>query len=180
MRFFDSSFGEILTSQIASVGGGLIAGTILALYTDKLLLLPGMLVLIPGFLEMRGNISGSFSSRLTSGLFLGAIKPKNLWSSIVKGNLVASFIQALFISLSLGIIAFVFNYLIFGVSSLQIIAIPVIAGAIANAIEIPLALFATFYLFRKGHDPNNVMGPLITSTGDVISIVSLLAAVAII
>lgn len=63
---------------------------------------------------------------------------------------------------------------------MQIIAIPVIAGAIANAIEIPLALFATFYLFRKGHDPNNVMGPLITSTGDVISIVSLLAAVAII
>src|SRR3989338_2300784 len=142
MPFFDSTFKEILSSQAASVADGLIARTLLAFYTDKMLLLPGMLILIPGFLEMRGNISGSFSSRIACGLFLGVVKPEKIWTKIVKGNLVA--------------------------------------GIIANAIEIPLALSMTFYLFRKGHDPNNVMGTLLTSTGDVISTISLLAAVAIV
>jgi len=56
----------------------------------------------------------------------------------------------------------------------------VIAGIIVNAIEIPLTLFTTFYLFRKGHDPNNIMGPFITSTGDVTSIISLLIALVLI
>ncbi|MBS3054589.1 MAG: magnesium transporter [Candidatus Aenigmarchaeota archaeon] len=180
MPFFDSTFKEILSSQAASVAGGLIAGTLLAFYTDKMLLLPGMLILIPGFLEMRGNISGSFSSRIACGLFLGVVKPEKIWTKIVKGNLVASFLQAILVSFSLGLLAFVFNYVLLGVSSAGIIVIPFVAGIIANAIEIPLALSMTFYLFRKGHDPNNVMGPLLTSTGDVISTISLLAAVAIV
>ncbi|HLD83472.1 MAG TPA: magnesium transporter [archaeon] len=180
MPFFDSSFKEILSSQAASIAGGLIAGTLIALHADKLLLVPGMLILIPGFLEMRGNISGSFSSRLTSGLFLGVVKPDRFGTKIVKGNLLASFLQAMIISFSLGVIAFLFNWLIFGVSSTGIIIFPVVAGIIANAMEIPLALFITFYLFRKGHDPNNIMGPVITSTGDIISVISLLIAMAVI
>src|SRR3989338_814080 len=87
MPFFDSTFKEILSSQAASVADGLIARTLLAFYTDKMLLLPGMLILIPGFLEMRGNISGSFSSRIACGLFLGVVKPEKIWTKIVKGNL---------------------------------------------------------------------------------------------
>ena len=108
------------------------------------------------------------------------MKPDRFGTKIVKGNLLASFLQAMIISFSLGVIAFLFNWLIFGVSSTGIIIFPVVAGIIANAMEIPLALFITFYLFRKGHDPNNIMGPVITSTGDIISVISLLIAMAVI
>ena len=74
MGLFDKDFKEILFSQSMAVIGGIIAGTLLALYTDKILLIPGMVILIPGFLEMRGNISGTLSARLSSGLFLGVFK----------------------------------------------------------------------------------------------------------
>ena len=87
---------------------------------------------------------------------------------------------AIVVSFSLGIIAFLFNYFILKQFTLEIIIIPLIAGIISNAIEVPLTLFATFYLFKKGHDPNNIMGPFVTSTGDVISIISLLIALVII
>jgi len=173
-------FKEIFSSQLVSVFGGLLTGTILAVYTDKLLLIPGMLILIPGFLEMRGNISGSFASRLSSGLFLGVINPKHNNTKLIRGNLLASFFLAFVVSLSLGLIAFGFNYLILRILIPKIILIPLIAGIIVNAIEIPLTLFTTFYLFRKGHDPNNIMGPFITSTGDVTSIISLLIALVLI
>lgn len=180
MKIFDSNFKELLPSELVSIIGGLAAGTVLAVYTDKLLLLPGMLILLPGFLEMRGNISGSFASRLSSGLFLGVINPKKKDTKLIKENLLSSFILAIIVSLALGCIAFLFNYFVFHIVTTKIIILPIIAGMIANAIEIPLTLVTTFYLFRKGHDPNNIMGPFITSTGDITSILALLLTLLII
>jgi len=181
MEIFDKNFEEMLSSQTVSIIGGLAAGTILAVYTDKILLIPGMLILLPGFLEMRGNISGSFASRLSSGLFLGVIKPNaDVDTKIIKGNLIASFFLAILLSFSLGLIAFLFNFFVLRTLTFSIILIPVIAGVLANVIEIPLTLFVTFYLFRKGHDPNNIMGPFVTSTGDLTSVISLLLVMVII
>ncbi len=180
MNILDNNFKEIFSSQIISIAGGIIAGTLLAIYTDKILLIPGMLILLPGFLEMRGNISGTFASRLSSGLFLGVIKTNRINTKIIKSNLLASFLLAIFVSFILGLIAFLFNFFVLNIVILKIILIPLIAGIIANAIEISLTLFATFHLFKKGHDPNNIMGSIITTTGDVTSIISLLIALVII
>jgi len=180
MNIFDAKFKEIFSTQIISIFGGLIVGVLLVIYTDNILLIPGMFVLIPGFLEMRGNISGSLAARLSSGLFLGFIKPGRMNTKTVKGNVLASFFLASVVSLTLGLVVFLLNYAIFGIFMPKVILIPFIAGIIANAIEIPLTLFFTFYIFKKGHDPNNIMGPFVTSTGDITSIVSLLIVVALI
>ena len=51
------NFKEIFTAEFISVTGGLIAGSLLVFQVDKLLLLPGLFILIPGFLEMRGSIT---------------------------------------------------------------------------------------------------------------------------
>jgi mgtE-like transporter len=177
---FDKSFKEILSSQLVSIAGGLIAGFVLAVTTDKLLLIPGMLITLPGFLDMRGNISGSLASRLSSGLFLGVIKPNKFKTKIIKGNVTASFIMAAIISLFLGLIAFMFNNLVLHIFTPNIIMIFLIAGLIASAIEIPVAIFLTFYFFKRGHDPNNILGPFVTSSGDITSILSLLIALLII
>jgi mgtE-like transporter len=174
MEIFDRDFTEILSSQFVSIIGGLIVGTILAAYTDKMFLLPGMLILLPGFFEMRGNISGSFAARLSSGMFLGIIKPNKIKTRIIHGNLLASFLLAIAVCFVLGVVACLFNYFVIHIFTLKILLLPIFAGILANIIEIPLTLFVTFYLFRKGHDPNNIMGPFVTSTGDITSIVSLL------
>lgn len=180
MAIFDKNFKEIFASQTITMIGGLIAGTIIAIYTDKLLMVPGMLILLPGFLEMRGNISGSFASRLSSGLYLKVIDPNNIKTKLIHGNLIASFFLALFTASLLGVIAFIFNYFIFHTFIMKIILIPIFAAAIANAVEIPITMFFTLYLFKKGHDPDNIMGPFVTSTGDITSIASLLIAMVII
>ncbi len=176
---FDKNFKEILSSQAISITGGLIAGTFLAVRINELILIPGLLIILPGFLEMRGNISGTLSARISSGLFLGVIKPKHIKNRVVKGNLIASFFLAILVSLVLGLLAFAFNYFFLDTVSLKIILLPVIAGALANLIEVPLALMFTFVLFKRGHDPNNIIGPVLTSSGDVISIICLLVTLVI-
>jgi mgtE-like transporter len=180
MEIFDKKFKEIFSSQMVSIFGGLFAGTILAIYTNKLFLIPGMLILLPGFLEMRGNISGSLAARLTSGMYLGFVNPKRPKTKIIKGNTVASFMLAIIVSFALGLLAFIFDYLIFGTITLKILFIPLIAGILANMIEIPLTLFFTFYLFKRGHDPDDIMGPFVTSTGDITSVLSLVIVVLLI
>ncbi|MEK6886429.1 MAG: magnesium transporter [Nanoarchaeota archaeon] len=180
MNIFDNNFKEIISSQLVSVFGGLITGTILAIYTDKILLIPGMLILLPGLLEMRGNISGAFASRLSAGLFLGIVKPKLKRTKLINANLAASFLLAIITSFILGLIAFAFTYFVLGISSTKIIFIPIITATIANIAEIPITLLATLSLFKKGHDPNNIMGPFVTSTGDVTTTLALLLTIAII
>lgn len=173
----DRDFRDILGSELVSVTGGLLTGSILAAQEDVLLAIPGVLIIVPGFLEMRGNISGTLSSRLTAGLFLGEIETGDWRSRIILGNLFGSILLSLGISISLGLIAFLFTLVAFDRIATNLILIPVIAGVVANGIEVPLTVYATFFVFRRGHDPNNVIGPFVTSTGDVTSILALLLAV---
>jgi len=180
MSLFDKDFKEIFSSELVSILIGLFAGTLLAIYTKKILLIPGMLILLPAFLEMRGNLDGSLSSRISSGLFLGVVKPRKYNTLIVKGNEKASIFLGLTISLLLGVIIFLINYFVFGVVYAKIIFLPLIAVIFSSLIEIPIIILLTFYLFRKGHDPNNIMGPFLTSSGDVASILGILIGVLLI
>ncbi len=168
-----SEVREIISAEFISISGAVIAGIILASMTGKLYLVPGLFILLPGFLEMRGSISGSLASRLSSGLFLGALKPEMKRSKVLNGNVVASVVLALVTSIVLGLVAYAVGYYLFGIASTKIIYIAVIAALLSNAIQIPLTIATTFWFFRKGHDPNNIMGPYTTTAGDIISVLSL-------
>ena len=61
---------EMFASEFVSVTGGVAAGTLLAFYTDKLQLIPGLFILMPGFLAMRGSIAASLAARISAALHL--------------------------------------------------------------------------------------------------------------
>ncbi len=170
-------FREILTAELISVTGGLFAGFLLALFTNQLELVPGIFILIPGFLELRGNISGSLSARLGSGLYIGALKPRFRKNRVLNGNMLASAVLVVVVSVVLGLVAYLASWFFFGLYSPDLVLIGLLAGIISNVIEVPLTIFTTFWLFRRGHDPANIMGPYVTTTGDIISIVSLVMAI---
>jgi mgtE-like transporter len=170
-------FREIMTGEFISLTGGIFAGFLLTFATDKLYLVPGLFILFPGFMEMRGNISGSLSARLTSGLHVGVMKYGHERHHIVKGNMIAAILLGILVSLFLGVLAYGISYAFFGVDKINIIFLSLIASLIANVIEIPMTVLATLWLFKKGHDPNNIMGPYVTTVGDVVSVLALLAAI---
>ena len=176
----DKEFREMFLAEIISVSGGLVAGTLIAAYIDKILLIPGLLILLPGFLEMRGNISGALAARLGTDLDLGKIPTKITGNKIVNQNIIATFIEVLAVALSLAAVAYLVTYFVFGTATLEIFWIAIIAAIVSNLIEATLTVYATFWLFKKGHDPNNVMGPYITTTGDIISVFSLLFAIMVV
>ncbi|SRR3989344_3649036 len=172
-------FDEIAIIQLISLTGGLLAGYMLASGRGILVLVPGLLIMMPGFLEMMGNISGTMAARLSSGLFLGAVKPTITNQSMLRGNVIGAVALSAIVSLFLGLVAFAINWIFFGAFYPNIILVAIFAGLLANAIEIPLTIFSTFWLFKHGHDPNNIMGPYLTVVGDMVSVTSLLIAIAV-
>ena len=55
--------------------GGTLAGLLLNAARNSLDLFPGLLVLVPAMQNLRGSISGSLASRLSTALHQGTVKP---------------------------------------------------------------------------------------------------------
>mgnify|MGYP001574130012 CR=1 FL=1 len=171
---------ELSVAEIVSVTGGILAGSLLAILTDKLFVIPGLLVLMPGFLEMRGNIFGSLAARISTGLHLGSIDKNKRFSTPIIQNTIASFILSVLVSLILGIIAYFAISLFFKIDNTSIILVSFLASVISSVILIPITIESTLWLYRHNYDPNNIIGPYVTTLGDVVSIISLLLAVLLI
>lgn len=175
-----TDFSQMVTAELLSLTGAVLAGAALALSIGRLDLIPALFIALPGFLEMRGSIGGSLSARLSSALFLGYLKPRIGRQHVLWGNILAAILLSIAGSLALGGVAYVAELLVFGIAFPQIIIILLLASVLSMAIEIPFTVATTFALFRRGVDPNNVMGPYITALGDIVSIASLLLVAVVI
>jgi mgtE-like transporter len=172
-------FKEMLTAQLVSVTGALAAGTLLAFATDKIALLPGLFILMPGFLAMRGSIAASLAARISTALHKRKHGTSEA-SSFGKQNVHASFLLAIATSILLGIVAYLSTKLLFGIDAPAILLISILAAFISNILMIPITFASTIWLFKHGYDPDNIMGPYITAVGDLVSIVSLLTAILVV
>ena len=92
--------------------GDLFAGIILGNLTFFLETFPGLLVIIPGAIGMRGNIFGTFASRLSTNLHIGILSPEFKFSEDLNNNIISSFVLTLVLSLFLAIIAKLFCILL--------------------------------------------------------------------
>jgi mgtE-like transporter len=177
---FDKDTKEIAIAQIVTVTLGVIGGGLLAFYTDQILLVPGLFILLPAFLGMRGNVIGTLASRLSSALHIGTIDLKRKKTSAIGTNIIALFILGLITSLLLGLMSYLISRFLFQVSNPKIILVAILAAIIANIILIPLTVILTLWLFSHGHDPDNIMGPYTSVMGDFVSIVALLLSIAVV
>ncbi|MBI2148297.1 magnesium transporter [Candidatus Woesearchaeota archaeon] len=179
-RVIDKDFREIFTSEFISITGGLIAGVFLLGLANKLELIPGLFILLPGFLEMHGNIFGSLAARLGTLLNTKHIKPKFEHNKILLINILSSILLVLVVSLFLGVLATLLNYFIFKSYSLILIFVSLVAGIISLIIELPLTVLTTFWVFNNGYDPDDIMGPYVTTIGDIISVLSLFIVILVV
>lgn len=170
-------FYEIFVSEFISITGGLLAGLILLSIKDHLEFFPALLILLPGFLELQGNIFGSLAARLSIALHLGKIKPKLNHNRIFLSNILATIFLTIIVSSILGVVAYFLTKLIFGIDSINIIFIAILAMFLSLILELPLTILAIFWLFKKGLEPDDIMGPYVTTMADIISLITILAAI---
>src|SRR3954468_24324934 len=87
-----------LAALLVSSGGDLLAGLTLGAITGNLEKLPGLLVLVPAAIGMRGNIFGALGSRLGTSIHAGTFSLSRRADTVVGQNVVASMALTLSIS----------------------------------------------------------------------------------
>jgi mgtE-like transporter len=157
--------------------GGLIAGNTLGLMTDLFENIPGLIVVIPGIIALRGSISTAFGSRLGSAYHLGVIDENNMWNDELRQNILGSFILSFSMSAIIGVLAFVTSVLMgANPDGLKLVTIVLIAGVLSALILTGLTVSIVFVVFKRGWDPDNVTGPALTTFGDIVTMVCIFAS----
>lgn len=170
---------ESLTALLICAVGDLFAGIILGNMTFFLETYPGLMVIIPGAIGMRGNIFGSFGSRLSTHLHIGTLSPKFEKSEILTENILSSIILTMFLSIILAIIAnivcFIFKFKCIDI--FEMVLILFIAGLISTGIMLPITMFISLKSYENGWDPDNITTPLIAAFGDFFTLPSIIISV---
>lgn len=166
---------ESTLSEILSISGGTLAGLWLAKITGILNALPGMIIMIPGLMGLRGNILGVMSARMGTALHTGLIEPKFAYTKQTLTNILAPTILSGLVSTLIGIFAYVF-YIASGIEGAvlwKLMLLGTLSGVLATLIASPFTLLMAITVFKKGVDPDNVMGPVVTSIGDITTLLCL-------
>lgn len=177
LDIYRSSLPVIIVSLVA----GLFAGTVLGSETMRAGIesVPGILVLLPAFLATRGGVYGSLGARLSSGLHQGVIEPTfDLEEQRLRNAVVASFINGMVVSVFIAVVAFAVLLASGRSGSLpQLVGIMVIAGFLSAVLMLSVLISVLFIGYRRGFDPDNLIGPVVTTLGDVFGVVFLLIAI---
>ncbi|MGH9279856.1 MAG: magnesium transporter [Acidimicrobiales bacterium] len=170
---------QSMAALLVSSGGDLLAGLTLGSITHTLEQLPGLLVLVPAAIGMRGNIFGALGSRLGTAIHAGTFSMSRRRETVVGQNVLASIALTLSISLALAVLAKAVA-VGFGVqdtiSVTDFVIISVVGGALSSVIVLFLTLAVAARSVRKGWDLDNVSAPLVTAAGDVVTLPSLFLA----
>ena len=175
----DSVLKESLIALSICAVGDLCAGIILGNMEFFLKTYPGLMVIIPGAIGMRGNIFGSFGSRLSTHLHIGTLSPEFKRSDILDENITASLILTMVLSVLLAVIAkiicILFNFE--SISLYDFVMISFIAGLFSTIIMLPITMFISLKSFEGGWDPDNITTPFIAAVGDFFTLPAIILSV---
>ncbi|WP_136717143.1 magnesium transporter [Halorientalis salina] len=177
------AYREGLPALGASVVGGLLAGVVLGGMRGEFRAVPGLLVLVPALLATRGNVYGSLGARIATALHQGLIEPRvRTGDDRLQRAVAAAIANGLLASTFAAVVAFLVLTLIgSGPAPIAtLVAIALLAGllsGIALSLTVVLVVFAGY---RRGYNPDTLVGPIVTTAGDVFGVAFLLLAVRVV
>jgi mgtE-like transporter len=162
---------EALPFELLATVGGVIAGIIFSGMTSELEMIPGLIVIYPGVLGLRGNISSTLGSRLGSAIHMGLITDIDRNNPELTNNIAGSLLLGFIMAIFLGFLGH-FVTLALGFESagaFKLILICAISALTSGVILSFVAVLLAIGMFRFGFDPDNVVTPSIATIGDIVS-----------
>ncbi len=169
------SFTALTLSGMAS----LVAGLTLASATGRLEAFPGLLLLVPAAIGLRGNIFGALGSRLGTTIHTGTFTLARRFDTVVGQNVLAAACLTITMSVALAALAKLASiaFDLPGTMSLaDFVAISLTGGVLASLIVLVITLALAAVAERQAWDLDNVVAPLITAVGDVVTVPALVLA----
>src|SRR5918999_4297543 len=156
----------------------LIAGLTLAGMDHRIEEIPGLLVLIPVSVGMRGNIFGALSARLGTSIHSGLFEVSRAKEGLLYQNVYAATLLTIATSVAMGVLARAISGLL-GIDTVSVwdfMVIALVRGILSSAVVLAVTVVLSIASFRRGWDLDSVGAPLITAIGDVVTLPCLLLA----
>jgi mgtE-like transporter len=161
-----------------STCAGFVAGLVLGSITGTLEKLPGLLVLIPAAVGMRGTIFGAMGARFGTGVAAGLFEPTLRRGSFLSRNVTVGILSSLLTSFYLAgvakLVASAFGREV--ISFWDLVTISVVGGVLASSIALIVTIAIAVVGFRKGWDLDAVSTPMVTAIGDMVTLPCLFLA----
>ncbi|HVL98119.1 MAG TPA: magnesium transporter [Egibacteraceae bacterium] len=166
------------TALAISSGVGMAAGTVLGFMDELLHALPGLFLLIPAAIGMRGAIFGALAARLGTGILTGQFTTQWDRRSFTGQNVEAAALLTLFSS-ALAALAARALAAAFGLPSIavwRLMVISMVGGVLASAFIVVMVIALATTAQRRGWDMDAIGAPLVTTTGDIVTLPALVVA----
>jgi mgtE-like transporter len=153
----------------------LVAGAVLASITGTFERLPGLLVLVPAAIGLRGNVFSALGSRLSTAIHTGTLRFSTRLDTVLGQNLAASMLLTVGMSFVLAVVAKCTS-LAFGLDSESIITlgmISILGGLLASAVVLVATVGLAAGSVRFGWDLDNLVAPVVSTLGDVLTLPAL-------
>lgn len=155
------------------------AGACLSAITGTLRDLPGLLVLVPAAIGLRGNVFSALGSRLSTTVHLGTFRVSARRDSVFGQNVAASLVLTLGISLVAALGASVL-VLTLGISDRpavgDLVLVSILGGTIASVVVLAATVGLSVAATRFGWDLDNLVAPIVSTLADVLTIPALWVA----
>jgi mgtE-like transporter len=160
------------------LGATLIAGITLASAEDRLESIPGLLALIPAAIGMRGAIFGALGSRLSTGILTGQFDRQLIRRSYLGRQVEASSILSVASATQAGLIAWAVSAAL-GLPTiplLDLVAVSLVGGLLSSMVLFVVVIWMARRSESVGFSMDDVGAPIITATGDLVTLPALLVA----
>ncbi|HEX5367323.1 MAG TPA: magnesium transporter [Acidimicrobiales bacterium] len=154
----------------------LLAGAFLGAITPTLARHPGLLVLVPAAIGLRGNIFGAFGNRLSTAIHTGTYRWSLRREAVLGQNVLAAMLLTMGISLVLAVVAKAIAVgmgLAGSISLLSMATVSIVGGVLGSVVVLAASLALTAGAVRFGWDLDNVTAPLVSTLGDVLTLPAL-------
>jgi len=163
---------------LISTGAALVAGITLGSISHTLLVLPGLFILIPAAVGMRGTIFGAIGARFGTSTHAGLFDVTWRRNGILYQNVFVGVVTTFSSSLLLAALAKL-SAEAFGLTSISFfdfVTISVLGGVLGSAAIMGLTLGLSVLAYRRGYDLDTVSTPLVTASGDMVTVPTLYLA----
>lgn len=154
---------------------GVLSGSTLTSRIEDFIAIPGLLILIPPFLEDGGALGGILASKLSSMLHLGSLDCEKPFSRDVGKLFALSHLLSIFVFSMVAIFGYISAHFL-NIQTLpftDILIVSILAGEILTLIVNLVTYYTAILSFKRGIDPDNVTIPIITSVIDLVGSVCL-------
>lgn len=162
-------------NSATSLAAGAFLGAIVGTFEE----LPGLLVMVPAAIGLRGNIFSTFGNRISTSVHAGSFSPAIRRDTVFGQNVLATMSLTVVMSLVLAIVARAVA-LAFGVENaigiLELVLISLVAGIMASMVVLGASVLLAIVAVRRDWDLDNLVAPSVSTLGDVVTIPCLFLA----